>query len=517
LAVLRSVLGLDPGGHSIKVVELQQSFRGLTGSKVHWVPRGSDDLADVVRDLLEIHSLDKENVVTALRGDRASIRTTSFPFTERRRLAQAVPLEIEDQLPFDVEEIVFDWHLASTQRGRAEVISAVAQRHEVSSLIESLREAGCDPRIVECEGLVLANLTGAFELPGSRVLVDIGHRKTALCVLVAGRPVAARSIAVAGAALTQALAEDRGLGLEDAERVKCDEGVLDPTLGGPLPKVAGVLDQIAQEIVRLVASLDATLHGTVSEVTLMGGSAQLDRIDEILAERTGLPTARIGLPREDTGMSLVAGGSPVVFAPTIALALRGTSRAVTELNLRQDEFAHRVDFGRYLRDFRSTGVLALVLAALIVASFAIQTVLETRRASQVEARIEALYAGALPDRSLPANPVAAMREAVRDATERADFLGVYRGNLSALDLLTEISKQIPQDLLIVFEEVSIDRQTIRIRASSESFEAAERVGAALQQFAPFGEARIGAIETDKRTGSKRFNVTISLAGSGEAA
>ena len=502
---------------SIKVVELQQSFRGLAGSRLHTVPRGTDELSEIVRDLVQIHSLSTESVVTALRGDRASVRTQSFPFTERRRLAQAVPLEIEDQLPFDLDEVVFDWNVSSSQRGRAHVIAAVAPRREVSSLIESLKAADCDPRVVECEGIALANLTGAFDLPGSRVLVDIGHHKTSLCVLVDGRPMAARSIGIAGAALTQALAEDRGLSLEDAERVKCDEGVLDPTLGAPLPKVGAVLDQIAQEIVRLVASLDATLHGGSCEVTLMGGSAQLDRIDELLAERSGLPTARIGLPREDTGLSLVAGGSPVLFAPTIALALRGTSRAVTDINLRQDEFAHRVDFGRHLRDFRSTGVLTLVLASLIIASFAIQTVLESRRAREIERGIDALYAAALPGRPIPTNPLADLREVVRDANERADFLGVYRGNLSALDVLTEISKHIPDDLAIVFEEVSIDRQTIRIRASTESFEAAERVGAELQKFGPFQQARVGAIETDKRTGSKRFNITISLAASGEPA
>ena len=113
---------------------------------------------------------------------------------------------------------------------------------------------------------------------------------------------------------------------------------------------------------------------------------------------------------------------------------------------------------------------------------------------------------------LPSSALAGLREAVQSANERAEFLGVYRGNLSALDLLAEVSKHIPEDLDIVFEELSIDRQIIRMRVYSKSFEAADRLGAELSKFGPFAQARIGSIETDRKRGGKRIQVTISLAG-----
>ena len=128
----------------------------------------------------------------------------------------------------------------------------------------------------------------------------------------------------------------------------------------------------------------------------------------------------------------------------------------------------------------------------------------------VEAEIARLYSEAIPG-PVPASAVAGLREAVRTANDRAEFLGVYRGNLSALDVVTEIYKRVPPDLDIVFEELSIDRQTVRMRVYAKSFEAADRLGAELAKFAPFAQARIGAIETDRKRGGKRFNVTISLA------
>jgi hypothetical protein len=88
--------------------------------------------------------------------------------------------------------------------------------------------------------------------------------------------------------------------------------------------------------------------------------------------------------------------------------------------------------------------------------------------------------------------------------------------LSALDLLTKVSQLIPDDLDVIFEELSIDRQVIRIRVYGENFQSADRLTASLAQFAPFARTRIGAIETDSKRGGKRFTVTISLAHSEDA-
>ncbi|MFP8880991.1 MAG: PilN domain-containing protein, partial [Myxococcota bacterium] len=129
----------------------------------------------------------------------------------------------------------------------------------------------------------------------------------------------------------------------------------------------------------------------------------------------------------------------------------------------------------------------------------------------VEQQVAVLYEQIFPGKAMPSNATAALQNEVRSAGERAEFLGVYRGNLSALDLLEEVSKRVPPDLDVLFEELIIDRQIIRMRVYAKSFEAADRLGAELAKFPPFAKARIGAIETDKKRGGKRFTVTINLA------
>jgi len=512
VALLKNPLGLDLGTHSLKGVEFRQTLRGFEAVQLRTLPRSEAEapLPELLRRFVELHRFSTEDVVVALPGERLSTRRLSFPFTERRRLAKVVPFAVEEDLPFDLEDVVVDWEIVRGDRSHAEVITSIASRAEVSALLALLDEAGCAPRTLEAEGLVLGNLCAVFDLPGRRLLADLGHTTSTICLLVDGRAVATRTFPLGGRHLTEALAGDRGLSLAEAERAKCEEGVFGSSLSDVPPQTAKVLDRFAREILRTQAAVEDLLGGQPpDELTLFGGTALLGRFDSYLSERTGIPTARLGLPRPESGEGLVAGGPPILFAPAIALALRGTAQATTSMNFRQDEFAVRVDVARALRDFRLTGWIALATLGLAALGFGIETALDARQVGALEAQVGQLYTAAFPA-PVPANPVGALREQVASAHQRADFLGVYRGNLSALDLLTEISRLIPANLEIALEELSIDRQTVRMQVRAKSFQAADRLGTELQRFAPFATARIGAIERDPKGQGMRFNVTISL-------
>ena len=71
--------------------------------------------------------------------------------------------------------------------------------------------------------------------------------------------------------------------------------------------------------------------------------------------------------------------------------------------------------------------------------------LDSRRAGRLEAQVAQLYTDLFPNEPTPSNPVAAMRNAGIEARDRADFLGIYGGNRSALDLMAELSRRVPRE------------------------------------------------------------------------
>lgn len=529
--MLRRVLGLDLGSWAVKAVELRQTLRGVEVAQLRSLPASvdADDVGDDAEGtslaarlarFADLHRLPTDTVVSALPGDRVSGRRLGFPFRDRRRLSQAVPFEVEGQVPFALEDLVVDWEIVGGERGQAEVVADVAPRKDVAEHIALLREAGLEPRIVEAEGLVLANLAVLFPFPGLRLFADVGHRTTVLCLCADGKPLASRTIPLAGAAVTRALARERGLAEAEAERVKHEEIVLGRSGVVPgSPAALAVVDRLAREIGRTITSFEPAMAahgGRLDSLVLLGGSARLAHLDEALAERLGVATARLSFPPGPTGSALVAGGEPAVYAPALALALRGTLQARTRRNFRQGELAYRVDLRQIAGEFSTTGrlvALTLLLAAVLLGT---SVAMASRRADRLEGELARVYGELFPGQPLPASPLSSVREAVRSAHERADALGVYRGNLSALDLLAEVSARVPKDLEVVFEELSIDRQVVRVRGYSKSFEGVDRLRSELAKFEPFSEIQVSEIKDNEKRGGKSFSLTISLAQPTEA-
>ncbi len=515
----RRILGLDIGSHAVKAAEFRQTLRGLEVVQLRALPL--DDpapaLASELRDFVQMHDLPRDHTVVSLAGDRISTRRLSFPFRDRRKIGPAVPFELEAQVPFDLDDFVVDWETVWETTGRTEVAATLAPRAEVRLLLETLREAGLAPRVVEAEGLVLGNLTEIFDLQGTRLLADLGHRKTTLCLLVDGRAVAARTVPVAGLALTQAIAKDRGLGDVEAERFKIDEGIFGGGGRPDCPAAVAVADRLARELLRTLGSLEPLLaDAPLRRIDLMGGTGHLHRLEEFLAERTGVSVARLALPPAELGAAVVAAGDPLLFAPALALAVRGGPRPRSRMNFRQADLAPRMDLRQVGRDLRWTGWLAGLAAGLALASVLTTAALEARRADELEKGAVSLYQQAFPGRPVPGNLMAGMQEAVREAQARADTLGVYRGNLSALDVLTEISRHVPEDLDVAFEELSIDRQVVQVKGHSPSFGAVDRLQKELQRYEPFSDISIGDITSDARRGGQTFSVRISLSVGGES-
>ncbi len=516
MPMMKNVLGLDLGSHSIKAVELRQTLRGLEPGQLRVQPRNEGEpLAESIHHLAKLHHLPSEHVVCALPGDRISNRRLEFPFRDKKKLSQAVPFEVEGEIPFALDDVIVDWQLTSGDRNHGVVTATVAQREDVSRFLAEIDESGLPPRILEAEGLALANLLSIFDLPDTGIIVDIGHRKTTLCLVIDRQPIAARTIPAAGGALTRALAQDLGTSLEEAEERKCDQGLFDANGSAISPGAQGVLDRIAREILRTFESHEHAWGGGLAEaaagLTLVGGSARLPGLESFFASRLGVPVRCLSAPDGEEHAALVAGGDPVLFGPAIALALRATARTVTKMNFRQDEFTYRTDLTQLFRgEMRPTAIMAAIVFLLFAASTTTSIALESRKAGVLERQAGQLYQEIFPGAEAPERPMAALSQAVGAARERADFLGLYQGNQSALDLMNTLSERVPKDLNVRFEEVNIDRKVVRIKVGAENYEAMDRLENRLKSAPPFEQADVSGQAKRLKDGSVTFSVSVPL-------
>lgn len=514
MAILRNVVGLDLGSHSLKAVEFRQGLRELEPVQFRVEPRVLPDVpdADRIAHFIRDHALPAHQIFCAVPGRFLSTRNLEFPFADRRRLDRAMAFEVAESVPFDTDALVIDWEMLRQREGHALVTAAMASREDIGSFLETFDGSDFEPRCLEADGLVLANLGTVFDLGGRHLLADIGHRTTRLTLLLDGRPALVRSLPGAGEALTEALAEDRGLSLAEAETAKCEEEILTPDLATSSPRVFAFLDRLAREIVRTLENSVAHSLPGEAQVTLVGGTSHLRGLDSFLSQRTGTVTRRLSRPTREADEGLVAGGDPALFATALSLALRGTARATTTIDFRRDEFAVRFDFRRFVGpDLHLTAALAGLIAVLLLVGFGSGIVLHGQQSTELRNQTAQLYRGAFPDQPVPRNPIGALRQQIDATDERADFLGAYGPMHSALDLLAEISRRVPTELDVSFDELNIDRRVIRIKVHAESFEAVDRLTGALVEAPSFRDTKVaGDIQNDKRRGGVTFNLNIPI-------
>ncbi|MEE8558979.1 MAG: type II secretion system protein GspL, partial [Myxococcota bacterium] len=471
----------------------------------------AEDRAATLREFVTGYQLSQDYVVAALPPDLGTQRHLQFPFSDPKKIAQALPFEIEEALPVPLDDLMLAHERVRTENGDAEVLAFLAPRSQIGSHLEWLRGIGSEPRVLELEGTVLANLAGFLALDEKhRFLVDIGHRKTTVCLLAEGRPALHRSIPVAGADFTAALARDLELAPDEAEERKHEEGLFGESGTEPVgPSLTSQLDRLASDLLRLVQSAGSPAE----EVLLMGGSSQATGLDDYLSTKLGLPCRVLAVPPGEEGRSLLSTVGPARFAQATALALRGASRSrVTKIDFRRDEFRYKPDLSDLRRGLRLPAVLAVALLLVWMGGLGARILANARQASTYQQQLAEVYQQSYPDAPPTDRPLAAIQERVRKTRQVADHLGVTGGGVSPLQILRHISQGVPEGAGTMLSELQIERSSIRARGSAPTFEAADQLRTELARLAAFERVNISDVATDK-AGGKAFSLSIRLQGS----
>ncbi len=468
----RTILGLDIGSWSVKAVELRA---GLGSLRVLRVAEGRlpdadqpDEREAALSNFLAEHAFAREVVVTALPADRLTQRHLVFPFAAGRRVEQALAFEIEEELPLPLEDLVLAHEQTAVRPEQTEVLAVLARRTTVAEHLAAMQRLGLDPRHVEVEGLVLANLSRVLLLSNApRLLIDVGHRKTTLCLLVDGRPLLLRTIPVAGHHFTSTLARERGLDYEDAERYKHEQGLFEEFSTKPTSaEIERLLGRLMREMRRSIQSVrsdDRDPHAPTS-IVLCGGGAAAPGLAGYLAEQSGLPCHALALPPDADGVAELREDT-AVYAHAAALALRaaGRQQRVTRVDLRQDEFRYVADLSGLRAQLRlSLGLFGLVLALWIV-SLGAQLWSARRYEAALGAELGRVYEATLPGETAPAEPADAIEATLRETRELANHLGLVGGGISVLEVLRHISERIPPSLDISLSDLRLERHTVRAR------------------------------------------------------
>jgi general secretion pathway protein L len=504
------VFGIDLGAHSVKVAELELGFRSmqLVNLQTFAVLPGPESALDrALNALREAPHPDPADIVcVGVPGDRVLIRLFDVPFTDPRKIQAVVGNELADDVPWEMDEVVFD-QLPSRSAGS--VLVAAARREEVRTLLDRLSAVGFDPRQLRVASLSYAQLLRRVYGDQSVVMVDIGHLRSNICLAVDGRAVLGRTVSRGGHQLTEALRQTFHLGYAEAEQFKHDRGLIaeDPS---ELPELesriaavsARTIAPLAREVRRTIAVAGARAGTDPVRVVLCGGSAQLPGLDEYLAVETELPVERLDVaPDEELAQMELTEEAQSVGALALAYALEHGRRQ--NLDFRRGEFAFATDRS-LLRDKAWTIALSLV-ALLFLGAFNAWASLYSLRAerdalrTRLEQATRDTFGASVPD------PVQASRRVVRGAKAHGGEIPTG----TAVDVLDRMSRSMPDKEKVKVDITRLDVKPSKTYVRGEAMSGSDvgKVIEALEEEDCFAEVSAGKI-SEVAEGKKQFSLTI---------
>jgi len=179
-------------------------------------------LAEAIEKFVSRNDVRGCDVVLGVPGQQTFTRFSKLPPVEPKKINSIVGYEAQQQIPFDIDEVIWDYQVFSApDTPEVEVGIFAIRRDLVQRHLSAFVERGIEPVIVQASPLALFNYLAFDDLPedGAVVILDVGAQNTDLVV---ARPDGAwtRNIPLGGNNFTEALVKAFKLSFSKAENLK---------------------------------------------------------------------------------------------------------------------------------------------------------------------------------------------------------------------------------------------------------------------------------------------------------
>lgn len=340
----QTILGLDIGSSSVKLVEVAKKRSGYVMTNFNSVALPEDSIIDgdivnhsavveAIRTVLKDINPKTKVICTSVAGSSVIIKHIVIPKAKPNELEDQVYWEAEQYIPFDMAEIKLDFEVVQQDMGddKMEVLLVAAKKDFIEKRLAAIRDAGFEPAVVDIDSLALANVFWEnydLEPNSAALLLDIGANLTKINIVSASTTLFTRDVAVGGKNLTMEIQNKMGVSFQEAEVLK-----IDAASSGQIPHdmqalVASICENIALEVRR---SLDfyaaASLPYSVISIYVSGGSSRIPGLIQTLEEMLGLPIqllnpfTKISYSGKDFNEEFIGAVGPSSVIP-LGLALR---------------------------------------------------------------------------------------------------------------------------------------------------------------------------------------------------
>ncbi|MBN2512877.1 MAG: type IV pilus assembly protein PilM [Sedimentisphaerales bacterium] len=294
-------LRVRPGDDGVEVVGFDhvEHSQILSGSDIN-LKEKHDIIAATLRQFLSQNEIGKDQVAISIAGQNSFARFIKLPPVEPKKIPEIVQFEAVQQIPFDINEVEWDWQkMDSANSPDAEVGIFAIKNELIAEIMDHFTRENLNVTCVQISPMALFNylLYDRDDVGGNgqkaTVILDMGAENSTL-VICTKDSVWQRSIRIGGNTFTHAIADAFKLDFEKAEKLK-RTAPMSKYMRQIYTAMKPVYTELSGELQRSLGFYSSSGTGRdkgFSQIIALGGGMKLQGLTKYLQQSLGLTVVK---------------------------------------------------------------------------------------------------------------------------------------------------------------------------------------------------------------------------------
>lgn len=384
------ILTLDVGSSKVVLSEFnvknsalpvltKVAVRELDGNKGQDVNFATLAAEGTIKQLMAEAGMQPAPLLVTLSGQAVFTRFAKIPILgDKNSIETQVNQEVEQNLPFPVQDVVWDYQvLPSDDPTEADVLIVAVKKDLAEDVARCAESAGLQLSLIDSAALALYNSVryNYADLDGCAMALDIGAKSTSLLFIEGGK-FFVRSIPIGGNMITTEISKGLGISVEEAEQLKLEKGFV--ALGGTF---AIQDDEVADKCSKIIRNVVTRLHmeinrsinfyrsqqgGSAPErILLTGGGSMTKMLNEFFSEKFGIPVDYMN-PFANVAVDInngieITNEELFLLSNSVGMMLRKCVKCPVEIDLMPSTVIDARKFGKRIPFFVASGIAVVLM------------------------------------------------------------------------------------------------------------------------------------------------------------
>jgi Tfp pilus assembly PilM family ATPase/Tfp pilus assembly protein PilN len=498
------ILGLDLNNNSITAVQV---LSGLKSSEIIACCRvmieQDQTLDQALEGLFEQIDPKSDSCIASIPAEDVSFHNIQMPFSDRKKIRQTLPFEIEAEVPLPVDDLIIDFN-TSNHSDKNNVLAVCAKKKYLAECLTGLQSAGVNPDILDVRSIPMVSwLINQEETPDNGMLFDIGLKRNTMILF-----------------LNRQITLIRTFYIKEAEELIADQDKRDDESEEEAPRDTISPEQIESCLKIFCDKVKSTLHSFKSlngkelspkKIFFTGAGALYPGTDDLLSRFMDMPASQLHISGDkrvnmDRGISRV--WDSALMDNALALVLRD-NRKNRGFNFRKDEFEIKNRYEGLKKEITKIALSIIIVLMFLGINQGVDYFYLNNSYQELKQKEMELFAQIFPGvKDIKTSPLQMAKSKMIEIKNAVVVLPAMQSDQKVIDILKEISERLPSSIDVLFSNLMVDAETVRISGDTDTYKTVDNIRSSLEKSDYFRVVDLLDSQADKSGARIEFELKL---------